>query len=536
MKYLSYSILLFALSQFLFCRITDPDFYYNDGPQPPQIQEFDISDIPDKQNVLGPVVITINLDSLKFEKQVFLYVDSKKFSPTSTTPYTFKFDTRNFESGLHQISILVYGGDLGLLNNFDVPSHTFFSQLTFNNSPPSPITITSITWKEGHPYIEWEKDHDILFKAYYIHLPASRIDTIYDQSVSCYYDTLSQYYWDNCYYGYKIQATNAYFSSSASTSIGHTGSKIYISSQNTQNDNNIIYRPIPDMLSNIMYFIDGYTINALSTDDHSLYHSYYGDKIRSIALHPNSQIIYSLGDHPYGVAIRSYSTISSTELKFYNIPELPYDLPNHMCVSNNQKVFLRGSKDNNQLYQYNTSLTDFQQLNNVEWSPNMVMAVNGNILFVPKGNLLHVLDVSGDEPSIIKTINTSWPGPDDLKVQPGRQGQFFYIGTSKNTIEQWHVSSLTLNRTIELPVSSEDDYMVDFYMGKEKIYASFNSSGAEQTIGYITAYDFNQNKELRKWDFQYHQFLLATSYDEKVLYAIRATKRYNNCYYINLEE
>lgn len=206
------SLLVIVLIIIVSCDIiVEPKRVFNNDSIPPSVKELSFKDVYNGKHLDGRLEIQAVIDDIDFHvTTVTIMVDDEYVHTVSPNEYL-KLNTRDFEKGVHIISILVYSSERkhGMLNLLHTPSLVLQAEVIFDRTPPGKTSVVGIMTKDNIAQISWQKSSNENFYAYRvlrgrIGTPHEIIGVIYDRDSLTFFDnTLQEIY--GMGYEYEVQ-------------------------------------------------------------------------------------------------------------------------------------------------------------------------------------------------------------------------------------------------------------------------------------------------------------------------------------------
>lgn len=212
-----YSTLLLFIVFFISCKINEPERFYDKGADKEFNASIKIEGYKPNEIICGIHKIPFSFDSVNFDiKEVSIFIDDKYWYSTSIDSGSVYIYSYNYENGPHKCEWYIVPKNAGIMSASNLPVLAFEYKFTIDNTPPTPVNITSVTWNDEHPVINWTKNNDKNFKSYILYsdnhfLEHSR-DTVIitDQNITSYVDTKMPKVIGQEVINYWIQVSNGY--------------------------------------------------------------------------------------------------------------------------------------------------------------------------------------------------------------------------------------------------------------------------------------------------------------------------------------
>jgi hypothetical protein len=208
--------------------VTEPERFYNDEAYPPDLYYFNFENLQPGQHVDGTTRIYFNPPNIDYDfNEILIMIDSIIYRSFNTLPYVIELNTRQFDEGLHTVSLYIYQKDKphGLLNILNPPSDIFQTSLYFDRTPLSPVQLTVSNNNNESISLNWTENTDQTFFAYIVYKSINDdnffiIDTIYNRSCTTIIDTTNLTI-IGANYSYKVVvATDYLFTYKSESNIG----------------------------------------------------------------------------------------------------------------------------------------------------------------------------------------------------------------------------------------------------------------------------------------------------------------------------
>lgn len=175
----------------------EPDRFIDTTVAPPATAPLVLDGIDPDRALAGDVEVTLDLDSLAGRaEEVRILLDGQFVDVLEPGRRRFTLPTRSYADGPHTLTAEVRTRDrnVGLLGLQDAPDLRLSVQLQFDQSPPTPVSITSAQYTDGRPVVTWTQNTDPNFFAYLVYTEPlydfeddpngglARVDTIYDRA------------------------------------------------------------------------------------------------------------------------------------------------------------------------------------------------------------------------------------------------------------------------------------------------------------------------------------------------------------------
>ena len=526
----------------LSCDIVKPkDRFINDQAKRPTIGPIESNTLRPGQHLAGVVNLELDpasLAGLSGPVIVSAALDDSVVQTDHEAPYQFQINTADSAvvQGDHTISFQVFESQpsSGLYGFVGLPSVVLSTNVVFDQTPPTPVTLNSVVWDSNAPLLTWTANSDENFYAYEVSrtgnwgtplnppylLPAGPI--VPDQGTLSYRDTALGPPVIGVTVDYRLHVINRAEAASSNVVKLQYGEAV----PGLAADRFTTYRfapPVPSPTTDEFYVSIHDTLRAYSTLTHT--------EARRIPLQSRSfavtqdgtQILAIFHDYVHGTDYLQIYAASTFALSA--------TLAMGTNVGSNDYVLVAGRPDRAYITSYNglyvvnvdtgTTLGPYPLFRYIlPYDEKLAISPDANTLFTSTPDSVYRIDVSTDVVQIVGRRATSQRIA-DLQLSPDGQRLYlghFYVAPS-NTVEILDTVSLV---TIGQLAGPPDEQLSGFLVTANYLYLAHSRADAHGLFylpGRVEQYNRTSLVQLRFWDFVQASRWLVSSRDEQWLYA-----------------
>ena len=451
-----------------------------------------------------------------------LYVDNVEDATTGgVPPFVLRLDTHRFPQGPHQLSVFVYEAvpNLGLAGLVGAPSQVLATTVVFDQTPPTPVTLSSLVWENGAPRLTWTQNADANFGSYQIvrdgnwgcHLPFPA--PVKNQSATSLLDTLGLDALIGVQLSYHVNVDNRDAlapSNTLSLSVGTTVPGLRMQPNDPP--------PVPIPNSQEFYTYNSDSVRVFSSATHTLTRG-FRPLGGSIVISRDGSTFILLSDVLLG-GIPGLATYSATSFNELSRIQMAMRLGNNYAIAAGRadRVYLAGFEG-----LFVVRVSDAAVVGHIAFTPNtprLAMSPDANTLYATTRDSLFKVDISTDVPQVLAALRVS---PDIAGMELSPDGQRLYLGHSfgapSNFVEILNTSTLAPVGSLTPPGNEQ---LFAFHVTSSYIYLSHSRPDIPNRFflpGSVVQYDRASLTRLRSWNFVIVPSGLTGSADDQWFYA-----------------
>ncbi len=509
------------------CDLTAPtDGYYNSGARPIQLDSLVASGVRAGQYMAGHFAVQPDLRAITDPiDHVDLLVDSAEVSVNSTPPYLLDLDTTHWPDGPHVVIIGVFlgQGHGGLAGASGVPNLLYRASVFFDQTPSAPTVVDSVVWRNNHPTLYWQQNHDRNFYAYVIDHQGNYaqpfivnlgVDSVRDQTTTTYTDvSITQLY--GLELSYYAWVTNRGTTAIGTSAVIRYGDTIPVSWST-------VVHPLFNTVTGEAYVLEQIpsdTLKAISPG-RAVTRRYVAPLPAAMALSRDQQTLYVLSYNTYQVTTLDAATFTVTNT--YTLP-YPFGTGRSPIVAGRAgRLYTSNANGPIMVVDAATGAVVSQLALNV---PGAILAIS------PDRNTLYVLDLynggsfipvvdridaSTDTLSLLSQRTLTGTDATVLQLSPDGTRLFITFSPFGNYVDVWDATTLATVGQLA-PTGA----LFDFVVGPDALYTSETRTDprALSRAGRVVRYDFSTLAPLQSWDFAVMPQGIAPSGDGASVYA-----------------
>ena len=483
------------------CDLNDPtNRFLDSSAQEPRVVLLDSVGIRSGQHLAGTVMLEVPPISLNSPiTSVSLIVDDSLQQRAFSPPYTFQLDTRLQNQGEHLLSIAVTetNPQIGLLGATGFPSFIFSANVVFDQAPPSPVTLQSVVWENGHPRLSWTRNNDLNFYAYALTEESNwsgenQIATITDQSTTTYVDTtIPMFYGIKSTYHTDVSNRNSIVPSNG-VDIRFGDTLPAAASPGP--------RPIMNAAGTELYTLSPYPndiITAMSTTDRTILRTRPMSSFSCFALSRDGSQIYVVS-----FSSNTFTILNAATFGVVRTSTLPFNVgtTGSIVAGRPNRVYMTSGSfatGNVKVIDANTGVV-VREITTQAPDGLLAISPDNNNLYIASGTSVYNVDVTTDSVRIITQRTASSPV---RSMQLGSDGTRLYLGhvyaAPSNYVDVWTADSLASITQITVP-----DQLWDFFVTSSSVYLSESITGGRYFLsGRVVQYDVASLTPQTFWDF-----------------------------------
>jgi hypothetical protein len=530
------ALLLCACSS---CDLVKPnDRLYNDAAQPPDVGRLDPALIRPGQHLAGIVTLEIDAADLPTLSSpvaaLGLFVDSVVVSETASAPYVLSVDTRTWPEGPHTLAIAARETkpDIGLAGIAGYPSVVRLVDVVFDQSLPTPVTLTSVTWDGGVPQLTWTASSDSNFYAYCISregnyggnlLPpeyAPPGPKVFDRDSTSYRDASISGTVIGVRLDYRVHVSNRTVAAASNVVRLLLGDAVVGLTPDLSSSAGMIPPLVPSPTLDEFYVLFRDTLRAYSSVSQT--------ELRRTSLRAPGIDVTSDGASIYATSYEP--AFQQNILLIYSASTLALTTSRNMAGTAGTVGYalVAGRPDRAYLATYSElvaiDVSDGGTVGALQLplsnNTRFVISPDANTLYAATTDSLYRIDVSTDAIAIVDRRGVT-PSIADLQLSP--DGARLYLGhvygAPSNFVEILDAASFSPVGQLAAP---SDQQLFGFWVTASHLYLSQSRSdpnGIYFLPGRVVQYDRLSLAQVRSWDFVQVPRWVSTSRDEQWFYA-----------------
>ncbi len=507
----------------------------------PETRVLTINNLRPGQEIAGILLIDLNYLTLDYDiEQMEVYLDEQLIrSIGASGPYRVLLDTPQYPEGEHFLRILLWEEhpDLGLLNLLDQPSLELTRFLTFNQAPPTPVSLTEIVWLGTIPQISWEQSPDANFRSYTL----KRVDwdgstftllTTFDPSATSYLDVSLEQMIGDSIATYHLTVSNGAEEVHAAPLALNYGNRL---------PGQADLPPAINPQREEIYLLSPDSFQVLSTITNTLIGSVNirnglpGTSLCPLEMQvgPQQQFLYflarDLGEPPERRFLVQFDPGAFTSLNTIELPEgvsaFQVSASEGVLVVDNTGGLQRLNPGDGSRLDSLPDLFDHPQVKMRLGAPQNVLYLAEQPASPPDSISLKAVSLGG--PAMQVEHEAVLPLIMEMKnLELSADGQSLYLtyrrsGRRLTTIEQWDAASFTLQSFIPVPIRAGGNDIKTTLVSENAFFITYSLFvvGGNST-GVLVKLDLNDpTNVLGEWNFLTCPRYLVTPNDQQRLYA-----------------
>lgn len=452
-----------------------------------------------------------------------LYVDSARVSAAFDPPFVLTLDTHAAPEGPHQLAVLVYEvhPSTGIQGFVGAPSQALVTRVVFDQTPPTPVTLTSVTWENDRPRLTWSPNTDSNFAAYRVdrignwglHLgfPAP----ITSQATASFLDTAGLRALIGVRYDYRVAVSNRDREVTSNALTLHHGD--VVPGLHFDADRS---RPFPSPNSAELYVYDraADSLEVFSTVTQALTRSFRPPTGSVLTISRDGATLILMNDVLLG-GIPGLATYAASTFAPLTSVQMSTRFGGYSIVAGrDDRVYLAGPTGLHALRVSDATVVG--QLPLALGQARLALSPDASTLYAATADSVYRVDVSTDAPQALERRRVA---PAIADMQMSADGLRLYLGHTivapSNFVEILDAGTLaTLGRLA--PPGNE--WLFGFLVTANHLYlthARQDIPGTYFLAGSVVQYDRASLARIRSWDFVQVPSALAGSGDDQWLYA-----------------